>query len=342
MRYQGPAPQSDKPECTGVLLTNLGTPDSPATGDVRRYLKEFLGDPRVVEIPRLLWWLILNGVILNTRPKRSAKAYQQVWTDEGSPLLAISKKQAAALQSRLDEQSDTPVKVVLAMRYGNPSIEQGLETLREANAQRIIVLPLYPQYSATTTASTFDAIAAVFNRWRWLPELNFITHYHDHPKYIAALKNSVERFWQSQPKPEKLLLSFHGIPKDYIDAGDPYYQQCLETAQQLAQQLGLADSEWFCSFQSRVGTKEWIKPYTDITLKQWGAEGIAGVHVICPGFSADCLETIEEIDEENRDYFLGAGGKTYHYIPALNDEEEHIDLMAELIRARITNNNPSG
>ena len=335
MRYTGPTPSSEQPPCTGVLLTNLGTPDSPTTTDVRRYLKEFLSDPRVVEVPRLIWWLVLNGVILRTRPQRSAEAYQQVWTEEGSPLLSISKKQAALLQTKCDEECDTPIKVVLAMRYGTPSIEQGLEELRQANAQKIIVLPLYPQYSATTTASTFDALAGIFTRWRWLPEISFINRYHDHPQYIEALAQSIETFWQSHPRPDKLLFSFHGIPKDYADAGDPYPQECLETARLVADKLNLADNAWHCSFQSRLGNKEWLRPYTDETLKQWGAEGVESVQVICPGFSSDCLETIEEIGEENRDYFLQAGGKTYHYIPSLNDSAAHIDMMYDLIASRL-------
>ncbi|MCG8427873.1 MAG: ferrochelatase [Chromatiales bacterium] len=335
MRYQGPAPQSDQPACTGILLTNLGTPDAPTTTDVRRYLKEFLSDPRVVELPRLLWWLILNGVILRTRPKRSAAAYRQVWTEAGSPLMDISLRQAAKLQAQLNQTVDQPCKVVLAMRYGNPSIEEGLEALRQANAQKVIALPLYPQYSATTTASTFDAISAVFQRWRWLPELSFINSYHDHPDYIAALKTSVLRHWENEQQPDKLLLSFHGIPQDYADGGDPYPQQCLATAHALADALELTDNQWHCCFQSRLGNKEWIKPYTDLTLKQWGSDGVESVQVLCPGFSADCLETIEEIGEENRDYFLESGGKHYQYIPALNDDSEHIDLMVKLIQRRL-------
>jgi len=335
MIYQGPAPSSTQPECIGVLLTNLGTPDSAEVADVRRYLKEFLGDNRVVETPRLLWWFILNGIILRTRPKKSAAAYRSVWTENGSPLLDIALKQAEALQRQLADTPGTPIKVVLAMRYGNPSIEAGLEALRQANARRVIVLPLFPQYSATTTASTFDAVSRVLQGWRWIPELRFITHYHNHPGYIEALAQSVEQFQQGQGRAERLLISFHGIPQDYADGGDPYPGECRETARLLAQRLKLKEGQWAISFQSRMGKKEWIKPYTDETLKRWGREGVKTVQVICPGFSADCLETIEEIGIENRDYFLEAGGKAYHYIPSLNDQPAHIAFLADLIRANL-------
>jgi len=335
MIYQGPAPSSAQPECIGILLTNLGTPDSAEVADVRRYLKEFLGDSRVVETPRLLWWFILNGIILRTRPKKSAAAYRSVWTGNGSPLLDIALKQTEALQRQLADTPGTPIKVVLAMRYGNPSIEAGLEALRQANARRVIVLPLFPQYSATTTASTFDAVSRVLQGWRWIPELRFITHYHNHPGYIEALAQSVEQFQQGQGRAERLLISFHGIPQDYADGGDPYPGECRETARLLAQRLKLKEGQWAISFQSRMGKKEWIKPYTDETLKRWGREGVKTVQVICPGFSADCLETIEEIGIENRDYFLEAGGKAYHYIPSLNDQPAHIAFLADLIRANL-------
>ncbi len=332
MKYQAhPVTESDSPETLGVLLLNLGTPDSPSVPDVRRYLAEFLSDPRVVETPRLLWWLILHGIILRTRPKRSAEAYASVWTDDGSPLLKISLHQAKGLQAALDSLAGGRFKVVLAMRYGNPSVAAGLDALRRANAQRVLVLPLYPQYSATTTASTFDAISLELQRWRWLPELRFINHYHDDPGYIGALTESVRRFWLEHGEPHRLLMSFHGIPQDYADGGDPYPKECHTTARLLAAALGLSEDRWAISFQSRLGRQEWIKPYTDETLKSWGREGVKRVHVICPGFSADCLETIEEIAVENRDYFLGAGGEDYAYIPALNEEPDHIHALAKLV-----------
>ncbi|MEW7976698.1 MAG: ferrochelatase [Candidatus Sedimenticola endophacoides] len=332
MRYQGPAPQAEQQERIGVLLINLGTPDAAETGAVRRYLKEFLSDPRVVEAPRLLWWLILNGIILRTRPARSAEAYRAVWTDSGSPLLDISSRVARDLQERLRGAADKPLAVVLAMRYGNPSIADGLETLRRANARRILVQPLYPQYSATTTASTFDCISEVLRGWRWIPELRFINHYHDAPGYIEALAGSVERFQRHHGRPDRLLISFHGIPQEYADAGDPYPEECLLSARLLAERLGLTPEQWQASFQSRLGNKPWLRPYTDETLRRWGGEGIGRVQVVCPGFPVDCLETIEEIGQENRDYFLGAGGGDYRYIPALNDHPEHIGFLDALIR----------
>ncbi|MES9898931.1 MAG: ferrochelatase [Sedimenticola sp.] len=331
MNYQGAVPDDTSAPCTGILLTNLGTPDAATTADVRRYLKEFLWDPRVVETPRWLWWLILNGIILRTRPKHSAAAYRKVWTDEGSPLLTISQKQATALQSALEQHMDGSAKVVLAMRYGSPSIAQGLEALRRANARRVLILPLYPQYSATTTASTFDAVSQTLQGWRWIPELRFVNHYFDNNQYIKALSESVRSAWKKQGRAERLLISFHGIPQSYADGGDPYPQECKVTATKLAQALNLDEKEWAITFQSRLGRQEWIKPYTDETLKLWGKEGVKSVQVICPGFSADCLETLEEIGEENRNYFLSAGGEEYQYIPALNDAISHIELMTDLV-----------
>jgi ferrochelatase len=321
----------DGAECLGVLLTNLGTPDSCSRADVRRYLGEFLWDPRVVEIPRPLWWLVLKLVILNTRPRRSAAAYRRVWTDAGSPLLLISRQQEAALQEKLAQQPGYPVKVVLAMRYGNPSIAAGLQALRQAGARRILVLPLYPQYSATTTASTFDAVAAELRRWRWLPEMRFVNHYHDEPAYIGALAGSVQAYQAQHGTPDRLLMSFHGIPKDYFMAGDPYHCESHKTARLLAEKLGLDNTHWQLSFQSRLGPREWLRPYTDETLRKLAAEGVRRVQVICPGFSADCLETLEEIAMENRETFLKAGGETYEYIPCLNAEPAHIDMLAGLI-----------
>jgi ferrochelatase len=332
MRFHGPVPDNSSPPCTGILITNLGTPDSPAVADVRSYLREFLGDPRVVEFPRLLWWLVLHGVILRIRPKRSAAAYRKVWTDRGSPLLTLSRAIADSLQLTLDQRLDGPTKVVLAMRYGSPSIAEGLETLRRANARRILVLPLYPQYSATTTASTFDEIGRVLRGWRWLPELRFINHYHDAPGYIGALAKSVTEFARTHGACERLLLSFHGIPQSYADQGDPYATECRTTAERLAAALALSPDQWAITFQSRVGGQAWLRPYTDETLKQWGANGIKRVHVLCPGFPADCLETLEEIGAENREYFLSAGGEEYHYIPALNDSPTHIDFLADLVQ----------
>ena len=315
----------------GILLTNLGTPDTCETGDVRRYLKEFLWDPRVVEVPRPIWWFALNLVILNTRPKRSAAAYKKIWTEEGSPLLRISEQQASALQHTLDEKYADRFKVVLAMRYGNPSISDGLEQLRQAGARQVLVFPLYPQYSASTVASTFDAVTAELQHWRWIPELRFVNHYHDNEHYIEALAQSIRDFWREHGKPEKLLMSFHGVPKDYLLKGDPYHCECHKTGRLLAQKLELDDDSWQLSFQSRLGPKEWLKPYTDQTLESLGKQGVKNVQVVCPGFSADCLETLEEIAMENRDTFLEAGGEQYDYIPCLNSRDNHIDMMLQLV-----------
>jgi len=320
------------PEHLGVLLVNLGTPDAPTTEAVRRYLAEFLSDTRVVETPRWLWWFILNGIILRRRPKRSAAAYASVWTEDGSPLMRISQHQVEGLQQQLNGCLDQPVKVALAMRYGNPSIAAGLDQLRQANANRVLVLPLYPQYCAATTASIFDAVTMELQQWRRIPELRFINRYHNHPTYIQALADSVRAVWKREEQPERLLMSFHGIPQDYADGGDPYPEECQTTASLLAAELALADDQWAVSFQSRMGRKPWIQPYTDKLLKTWGKEGVKRVHVICPGFAADCLETLEEIAVENRDYFLKAGGESCHYIPALNESPGHIRLMAELVQ----------
>ncbi len=317
-------------EQIGVLLCNLGSPDAPTPSAVRRYLAEFLWDPRVIEMPRPLWWLILNGIILRTRPKKSAQLYQSVWTDEGSPLLAISRRQCDALQETLEARVNGPVKVVLAMRYGRPSIAEGLRRLQQANARRIVVLPLYPQYSATTTASVFDAVMDELKTWRCLPEMRYINHYHDDERYIQALKNSILDHFQRHGQPEQLIFSFHGMPRRYFTNGDPYFCECHKTARLAAQALSLSDDQWRVTFQSRFGKEEWLKPYTDKTLEQLAKDGIKNVAVVCPAFSADCLETLEEIEVENRNIFLAAGGVSYSYIAALNDRQDHIDALAEL------------
>ena len=316
---------------TGVLITNLGTPDEPTPSALKKYLGEFLWDPRVVEIPRPIWWLILNGIILNTRPKKSAKAYQSVWMPEGSPLLVYSKRQAEALQKTLEARFKGPVKVALGMRYGNPSIESALSKLKEANAQRIIVLPLYPQYSAATGASTLDAVCKTMKQWRYVPQLRFISHYYDDEGYLSAVANSIQKYWDEHGKPEKLFYSFHGMPKRTLNAGDPYYCHCNKTARIISEKLGLADDEWIIAFQSLFGKEEWLRPYANETLKQLGEQTLKSVDVVCPGFSADCLETLEEMAVENKAVFQEAGGGQYRYIPCLNDSPEHIDAIASLV-----------
>ena len=315
----------------GILLVNLGTPDSPSTRDVRRYLKEFLEDPRVVEMPRWLWWPILNGVILNVRPRRSAEAYRKIWSDEGSPLLVHTLNQARALQERLGDG----VKVVPAMRYGSPSIASGLKQLREAGCERILVFPLYPQYSATTTASVFDAVTAELRGWRHIPELRLVNRYHDDEDYLQALAGSVRDYQQEHGRPQKLLFSFHGIPQRYADHGDPYPRQCEETARRLADELGLEADQWRLSYQSRMGREPWLQPYTSATLEELARAGTTHVQVLCPGFSADCLETLEEIAMENRDIFLRHGGKKYEYIPCLNDRPDHVHALAGIAKRHL-------
>lgn len=315
----------------GVLLVNLGTPDEPTPKAVRRYLKEFLSDVRVVDAPRLIWWFVLR-VILLIRPKPVSEAYESIWWDEGSPLMVISRRQQQALEKALKDDLGIDVPVALAMTYGQPSMEEAAKRLREEGVASIVVLPLYPQNSSSTTAAVFDRLADALKPCPHMPELHFINEYHSHPDYIHALANSIQQHWQENGKAQKLLMSFHGIPQSYEDKGDPYPHQCRETARLVAEQLGLQDDEWLCSFQSRFGRQEWVKPYTDYVLKEWGEQGIESVNIISPAFAADCLETLEELKEENREYFLEAGGKEYSYIPALNDNPDHIQLMVNLVK----------
>lgn len=320
----------------GVLLTNLGTPEAPTTGAVRHYLREFLSDPRVVEVPRALWWFILRGAILPFRPARSAAAYQKIWTAQGSPLLVHAEAQTAAVREQLENALPGRIEVALGMRYGRPSIASALHKLKAAGVRRLVVLPLYPQYSASTTASTFDAISAELMRWRWLPELRFVSHYHDEPAYIAALAASVRDYWQQYGRGERLLVSFHGLPQKYLDKGDPYHCQCHKTARLLAEALQLPAAQCKVAFQSRVGREPWLKPYTDELLAEWGRAGAGTVDVICPGFSADCLETLEEIAMQNAEFFVQAGGKQLRYIPALNERPDHIEFLVALIMRNFT------
>ncbi len=315
----------------GVLVTNLGTPDEPKTKALRRYLKEFLWDPRVVETPRIIWWCILNLIILTIRPKRSAKAYETVWTDQGSPLLYNTKAQADKIREQLTATHGDDIVVEFAMRYGNPSMSSVLDKMLEQGVDKLIVLPLYPQYSATTTASTFDAVAAEFSKRRLIPELRFINHYHDFPLYIDALAHKIEQHWATNGRSDKLILSYHGIPKRYLMNGDPYHCECYKTSRLVAEKLGLKDDEYMTTFQSRFGREEWLKPYTDHTLQALPAQGVKSIQVVCPGFSSDCLETIEEIGIENRDYFLEAGGEKFEYIEALNSDDNHINALVKVI-----------
>ena len=323
-------------ERIGVLVTNLGTPDTPTVAAVRRYLAEFLADPRIIELPRWVWRLLLHAVVLRIRPRRSARAYASIWTHEGAPLLVNSRAIADALCGRWSAQRPDRVAVALGMRYGAPSISGALHALREAGATRIVVLPLYPQYSGATGGSTFDAVAKALSGWRRVPALRFIDHYHDHPGYIDALAVSMEAAWSDGGRPDRLLFSFHGLPRRYLDAGDPYHCECHKTARLVAERLGLDPGAWHVAFQSRVGREEWLRPYTDETLVEWGRERLERVDVICPGFSADCLETLEEIAIRGRESFVAAGGGSLRYIPALNADEGHVLMLASLVEHAIS------
>lgn len=320
--------QQDK---IGILLTNLGTPDEATPKALKRYLKEFLSDPRVVEVPRLLWWLILNGVILQFRPRRSAKAYKTVFTEQGSPLMFHTQAQRDAIAQQMQQQYGDKVVVEFAMRYGNPDYDSVLQNMFAQGVRKLLVLPLYPQYSASTSASSFDQLARNFMRRRWLPDLRFVSHYPDYPPFIAAAADKIRQHWQQYGQADKLILSYHGIPKRYLTNGDPYHCECYKTSRLIAEQLGLSSEQYQTTFQSRFGREEWLKPYTDETLKALPAQGVKSVQVFCPGFSADCLETIEEIGEENREYFMHAGGQRYEYISALNAEPGHISALCQLI-----------
>lgn len=318
-------------ESLGVLLVNLGTPDAPTPSAVRRYLAEFLWDPRVVELPRALWWLILHGVILRTRPARSARAYQKIWTDDGSPLLLHCQDIRAKVQQQLSSRLSGRVEVRLGMSYGQPAIASALEELFSAGARRIMVLPLYPQYSGTTTGSVFEAVTATLAQRRWVPELRFINHYHDAPGYISALANSIRDHWQAHGRGEKLMFSFHGVPQRTLLSGDPYHCQCQKTARLVAEALALEPEQWVVAFQSRVGREEWLRPYADETISSLGQSGLGKLDVVCPGFSADCLETLEEIAIQNNELFRAAGGGELVYIPALNAAAAHVEFLAGLV-----------
>ena len=336
MKYQGNSnfthKQQDK---IGILITNLGTPDAPKKAELKRYLREFLSDPRVVETPRLLWWMILNLVILNIRPKRSAKAYSTVWTERGSPLLFHTQDQSDGLNKVLKQKYGENIVVEFAMRYGSPSIDSVIDNMLNQGVRKLLVLPLYPQYCASTTASTFDAVAASLAKKRLIPELRFINHYHDFPEYIEAVADKIRQHWESNGRADKLIFTYHGIPKRYLLNGDPYHCECYKTSRLLAENLGLNEDEYLVSFQSRFGREEWLQPYTDKTLIELAQQGVKSVQLVCPGFSADCLETIEEIGIENRDYFMEAGGERYEYIPALNAESTHIEMMAKLVEQHL-------
>jgi protoporphyrin/coproporphyrin ferrochelatase len=315
----------------GVLVLNLGTPDAPTAKAVRPYLREFLSDPRVIELPKWKWLPVLYGIVLTRRPKKSAELYKSIWTKDGSPLLTMTVKQAELLAMELkSHMPESRVEVEVGMRYGNPSIKSALDRLKKKRVRKLLILPLYPQYSGTTTASTFDAVVDALKKWRWIPELRMIMHFHDEVGYIKAIANSIRERWDREGTPERLLFSFHGIPKRYFMSGDPYPCHCQKTARLVAEELNLGKSQYFVSFQSLFGKEEWVRPYTDETLEAWGKEGLNSVDVVCPGFVGDCLETLEEIDEQNRHIFLHAGGKQFRYIFCLNDRPDFINFLKDL------------
>jgi ferrochelatase len=349
MKYWGQTnPGEVEGERIGILLSNLGTPDAPTPGALRRYLREFLLDPRVIELPRWLWWLILHLFVLPTRPRKSAALYRKVWTKEGSPLLVHTKRLAAALEVALAGESRGPaaggerISVRVGMRYGNPSLRAALRELTALGCRRILVLPLYPQYSAVTTGSTIDGTTAELRTWRWVPELRTVGWYYDDPAYIAALAESIQELWRREGEPDRLLFSFHGIPERYSKAGDPYGDHCKRTAALVATSLGLPSERWILAFQSLFGREEWLKPYSEATIRSLAQSGVRKLDIVCPGFAADCLETIEEMDEQNREVFEHAGGERYRYIPALNDRPAHVAMLARLVRRSIAGWSVSG
>jgi ferrochelatase len=330
MRYSPEPPAVADPPVAGLLLANLGSPTAPTAKAVRSYLREFLADPRVVEIPRLRWWILRNLVILPLRPLRAARAYRRIWTDEGSPLIVIGRQQAADLEWEIGRRIDRILPVFSGMRYGRPSIKAALDVLRRRGCRRILVLPLYPQYSATTTASVFDEVMRELKNWRRVPELRTIADYHDHPSYVQALAASLQDVWRMGGKPRRLLLSFHGIPVRYADAGDPYPEHCRRTSAALVRHLDIDPKSIVTAFQSRFGREPWVEPETVELLRTWGNEHLDRLDVMCPGFAADCLETLEEIDIVGRKIFEKAGGGSFRYVPALNRRPDHIAALAEI------------
>jgi ferrochelatase len=320
---------------TGVLLINLGTPDAPTPPAVRRYLRQFLSDPRVIEIPRVVWLPILHGFVLNSRPRKSAQKYAGIWTSEGSPLRVHTERQARLLRGHFEAQVPMPLAVDFAMRYGEPSIGGTLARLMSQGCERVLVLPMYPQYAAATTASALDQVAELLRRTRNVPEIRLVKHFHDHPSYIGALASLVQDHWRQSGRPDKLVMSFHGLPRFALARGDPYHCECHKTARLLAERLGLAESHWQIAFQSRFGRSEWIKPYTASALADYGRQGVRRVDVICPGFVADCLETLEEIGVEGRKIFLAAGGKEFHLLPCLNERDDWILALADIARQHL-------
>ena len=319
--------QHENEQKKGVLIAYLGTPDSPDVLSVRRYLKEFLSDPRIIEVPKIIWWFVLNIFILNFRSFNSARLYKSIWTDGGSPLLVNCLK----IKEKVQKSLPSNYQVALGMRYGNPSIKSALNELKEANCRDIEVITLFPHYSATTVGSIFDAVSTEIKSWRWVPSVKFLNSYHDNPLLIEILSKRIKKSFESQGKPDKLVFSYHSIPKKYFESGDPYHCLCQKTSRLIAEKLSLDEKDYITAFQSRFGPSEWLKPYTSETMKSLPKEGIKSVQVVSPGFGVDNLETLQEIDIENKEYFEDAGGENFHYIPCLNDDDDHVEFLISLI-----------
>ena len=319
--------QHENEQKKGLLIAYLGTPDSPDVLSVRRYLKEFLSDPRIIEVPKIIWWFVLNIFILNFRSFNSARLYKSIWTDGGSPLLVNCIK----IKEKVQKSLPSNYQVALGMRYGNPSIKSALNELKEANCRDIEVITLFPHYSATTVGSIFDAVSTEIKSWRWVPSVKFLNSYHDNPLLIEILSKRIKKSFESQGKPDKLVFSYHSIPKKYFDSGDPYHCLCQKTSRLIAEKLSLEEKDYITAFQSRFGPSEWLKPYTSETMKSLPKEGIKSVQVVSPGFGVDNLETLQEIDIENREFFEDAGGENFHYIPCLNDDDDHVEFLISLI-----------
>jgi len=334
--YRAVAHEATTPDRIGVLMVNLGTPDSPSYFAVQRYLRQFLSDRRVIETARFIWLPLLYGVVLPFRPLRTARNYQKIWTPEGSPLAVYSKRLAAKTYAVLQSRLGGDVRVALGMSYGNPSIASAIDALAEQNVRKLLVLPLYPQYCSSTTGSVFDGTSAALRRWRWLPEMRFVNDYYGDPGYIDALAASIEAHWQRAGERSHLLLSYHGIPASYVKAGDPYQAQSEATTRAVVSRLGLAEGQWSHCYQSRFGRVVWLQPYTEDTLRALAKQGVRRLTVVSPSFAVDCLETLEEVGVEYRDKFLELGGESLTLVPALNDDDRHAEVLASIVQRHLT------
>ena len=331
MKYEGEKNyKHGKKEKIGVLITNIGTPDKPNKEALKTYLKEFLSDPRVIEIPKFIWQTILRLLILNLRPQKSAKLYKSIWKKKNGPLLVMLEKQRRGIKKVLQNKLKN-IKIEIGMRYGNPSIKLGLERLRSKSCRKILILPLYPQYCAATTGSTFDKVTEILRKWRWIPEIRFVNNYFEESVYIECLIKSIKESWKKFGKAQKLIFSYHGVPKKYLLKGDPYYCFCQKTTRLVAEKMKLKKKDYITTFQSRFGPGEWLQPYTDKTLEELPKKGIKKIHILSPGFSSDCLETLEELEVQNKENFLSSGGERYNYIKCLNDDPQHLKMLGFLI-----------